>query len=394
MSVDPKLAEIRRAAAERYKRAPAEAKPHIRVCDDCHSPVYDSKVCSATGKLHAVVDGSPNIIGGTIVDSSKKTMTTKELTDAINEVRVKWQPSRVRKVEIDGDSIGIFQTFVMTRKWQLMRVGILYGRVTEESEGPVVTVDSIYEPEQNGSSMDFQLLEDRRQVRIDALAKRLGLKRVGLCCTHQPRDPNEIVVTAKELLHLAKEQSVYGDHCVLLTIGPSHDNQEISAQAWQASQQSVHLLQLGFLEESPEDIRFIRSKKPLEVAQEQDEKGHKKLIIKEPSTSVDARWMIAPVAVEQFHSTVVRNTFARISRPGEEAPGFQNMRAYLQHPKRKSLSFIEGIADFHVLVFLADNLFTEEDMDQLVKCVLEKNSKDAAIFEEILKGHMRELGFK
>lgn len=386
--MDAKLAEVRKAAAARYKQTPEEQKPHITKCEACGQPDYLAKVCPETGLLHQ--KDKKRLVGGMLMDADSKQMTGGQLMNAINAIRVRWQKPRVQKLTVDGDSIGIFQTFVMRMQWQLMRFGYMYGTVSED--GTQVTVDAIYEPEQQGTNMDFELLPDKRMEKVDEIAKGLGLCRVGICCTHQPRDPNQIVLSGKELLLLAKEQSRFGDHCVLITIGPDMENQQIAAQAWQGSQQCVNLFQLGILEESKEDIRYIHSTTPLEIAQDTtDEKGHNKCVIKEPAATVDTRWCTAPVAVDRYASPIIRNTFARISRPGEAPPTMANLRIYFQDPRRSRLPFVERIADFHVLIFLRENLFGKSDMPTVLTAVLEKNNSAVEIYDEMIREHFKQL---
>ena len=226
---------------------------------------------------------------------------------------------------------------------------------------------------------------------MNALATLLGLKRVGIVCTHPARDPQEIVLTAQELLMCAREQSRFGDSCILLTMGPNLETGLVNAQAWQASEQCVNLFRLKLLDEFDEDARFVRSSQPLEIAQETTDKaGHKQCIIKEPRNTIDTRWMTSFIAVEAFQSPIISNTFVRISRPLQSPPTFSNLRAYLADPKRNRLTFAEKIADFHVLVFLMDKLFSvKSDMPVVAEGVLTKNSAMLKEYEEILKEAMK-----
>ena len=386
--MDPKILEMRKAAAARYKNTPESEKPHIKICDDCGVSIYDSKICKTTGKLHE--HGKQQLVGGKLVDADKKTMTTSELINAINAIRVRWEKARVTKLSIDQQAMGIFQSVPIQREWQLMRYGIMYGTVS--ADGTAVTVDCIYEPEQEGTNTDWTLLEDKREEHVDMLAKGLGLRRVGVCVTHQPRDPKQCVLTGRELLALAKDQSRYGDHCCLVTLGPSHENQGIEAQAWQGSQQAVNLYQLGLFSESGVDIRYIKSSTPLEIAQDtKDEKGHSKCVIKEPEANVDTRWMTAPVAVSSFETTVIRNTFARISRPGEIPPTMANLKNYFADPRRTRLPFVERIADFHVLIFLMEAYFTPSGMPLILQAVLAKDNDAVQVYDETIKDHFKQL---
>jgi nuclear protein localization family protein 4 len=385
--VDPKVVEMRRLMAERYKKARPEDKPQPPPeCPECGQALYSSKVCPFSGRLHD--RDKLTVVGGTAVDKDKRIFTSKELVAAIDAVRVRWQPARVSKVRMDTDAAAIFQTFVLQRAWKLQRIGIMYGTYDEATTS--VSVHAVYEPEQIGSETSVDVMPDPREQRVDKLAQMLGLRRVGIIMTHPPRDTDEIVLEGKELLFLAREQSRFGDHCVLFAISPDPGSQEIQAQAWQASEQCVHLFQIGLLSESEEDTRYVASTQPLEIAQDdRDAKGHQKCVIKEPAKAIDARWMTAHVAVEAFSSDVVGNRFVRISRPGEAPPTTQNLRRFLEDPKRKALPVAEQIRDFHVLIFLMEKVFDlQHDMPRIVKAVMTRSKLQEAD-ESVLRANLK-----
>jgi nuclear protein localization family protein 4 len=387
MATDPKVLELRRLMAERYKQARPEDRPQPRDCNDCGKSVFSSEVCMMTGRLHNL--DAKIVVGGVVVDKDKRFFTGGELVAAIDRQRVKWQAARTSKVSVDADSAMIFQTFVLQRQWKLMRYGIMYG--TYDAATHEVFVHSIFEPEQVNSETGFDPVPDPLEERVNLLASYLGLIRVGIVMTHPPRDVSECVLEGKELLLLAREQSRFGDHCVLFAISPNPETQQIDAVAWQASQQCVNLYRIGLITESTEDPRFVYSSQPLEVAQEdRDAKGRQTCVTKEPSRNVDAQWMLAPVAVAQFSSDLIGNRFIRLSRPGEAPPNFTNLRRFFDDPKRKQLSLVEQVRDFHVLVFLMVHVFdVRSDMPHLVKAVLAKNKNDMAAFEAILRDYMR-----
>lgn len=326
------------------------------------------------------------LVAGLLVDASKRQLTGPELMDAINAVRVRWQPSRTKLVKADGTALNIFQSFVMSREWKLQRYGILYGKM--DPENSTVSVHCIYEPEQQGSEHSFELLPDSREATVDAIAAGLGLRRVGSVCTHSPRDEASVTLSGKELLLCAKDQSRYGDGCVLITLGPNVETGLIQAQCWQASEACVRFYRMGVLSEDKSDIKHIISSIPLEIAQEdRDKAGHQRCVIKESSTVVDTRWMTGYVAVEAFQSDVIGNGFIRISRPGCEPPTFANLKVFFSDPKRNKLPFVQQLADFHVLIFLAASGFLDvtHDMPVLVEAVAKKDNGRVALYEELIR---------
>jgi nuclear protein localization family protein 4 len=384
------VAAMRKAQAEKYRRTEESEKPHDRKCGDCSLSVYSAQVCPATGIRHDL--DRVKVIGGVAVDADHKVFTGKELVSAIDGVRVKWQPARTAKVLIDHTAANIFQTFILQREWKLQRMGILYG--TYDAAAQVVSVHCIYEGEQHGDEHTVTATEDAREARVDKLAELLGLRRVGVIMSHPPRDMTEMVLSGRELLYLAREQSRFGDECVLITIAPNPDTMQIDAQAWQGTRQCVNLFQLGFLAEHEDDIRYISSTQPLEIAQEDvDARGKKSCVIRAPATAVDTQWMTAYCAVESFASPVVGNLFVRTGRPGAEPVAFTHLRTYMSDAKRKHLPFVERIADFHVLIFLMEHVFSlRDDVPALARAVVAKDARAAEGFEHILAEHMRAVG--
>ena len=470
-----KMAEIRRAAAARYKTVPEEAKPHIRLCETCGLSVYSSKVCGVSGVMHDV-DKYKFVGGMAIKEGTSHIIKGEAFVEAINATRIKWEPARVQICKVDGDSINLFQSFAMRLQWRLMRYGILYGKVnhsdTATSNGgiiPSVEVHTIFEPEQIGHEDYFTPVEhgkDPNVANADRIAELLGLRRVGLVCTHQARDADEMVLSAKELMMLAREQSIYGDHCCLITLSPNLETNQINAQAWQASRQCVHLFQLGMLsapvsgsekkalmekaeanpvhsggrtlggsssgraeasssssaspslakssssknaehngadndedEEEGLEEAMVYSTHKLEVAQEDDSgprggsgSGHKRVIIKEPSSKVDARWMTGFVAIEAFSSPVIGSTFIRLGRPQEEPPTLNNVHTFLSDPKRNRLPFCQQIADFHVLMFLASTIFDiKHDIPSVIQGIVTKQNALLENYESLLKEYIRSV---
>jgi nuclear protein localization protein 4 homolog len=73
-----------------------------------------------------------------------------------------------------------FLNFWRTTGYQ--RIGFLYGRYEAHADVPLgirATVAAIYEPPQENSRDQVKLLPDERQEVVDALARTLGLRRVG-----------------------------------------------------------------------------------------------------------------------------------------------------------------------------------------------------------------------
>lgn len=127
----------------------------------------------------------------------------------------------------------------------------------------------------------------------DELAKTNNLQSVGVISIHSPRDKQEFAVSGKEILLSAKEQSIHGSHCVLITVSYDTKTKESEVCSWQISDQCVNLYQMEtFLEmNNIKDDKILFTSFPLEITND------KKSITK--SSSIDTHWFYAPIAIEQ-----------------------------------------------------------------------------------------------
>ncbi|ESL08456.1 hypothetical protein TRSC58_03841 [Trypanosoma rangeli SC58] len=391
MSKASELDKLRRERAARYRQLSEAEKPRVEPCPHCHELPYKKEVCPETGIFHH--RERHTIVGGAVVQSN--ILRSSELMEAIDRSRVRWVESRTQLVRADAVSLNLFQSFVRQLDWSLQRYGILYGKY--DANLMTIEVHAVYEPEQHGDAYTFHCLPDKRLRNVDRIAELLGLRRVGAVCTHPPRDVEQIVLSSREMLLCAREQSRFGDECVLLTMSPSLTTGRIECQAWQTSPQAVHFYRLGVLREKSDDTAdlesamYVYSNIPLEVAQQDtDEKGHPRVVTRAPSHDIDTRWFTSYVAVQQFESPVVRNLFLRVSRPGMEPPTMANLRNYMDDPKRRNAPLLEKLADFHVLIFLAESVFSlADDMPVIIGAITKhRPESDAVHYGDLLKSYM------
>lgn len=368
-------------------------------CPDCLQNTFGAatQVCSATGMLH--LRENKRLVGGLLFDQDRQ-LNSAELLSAIEGSRVKWQPSRTQRVLVDQSSMKFLHSFGVMTGWNAQRFGLLYGKY-EKSSG-TIEVHTIYEPLQHGNGFSFQRIpleseEGRAAVvemqKIDRLAHALGLRRVGFFCTRraweleggedqqQQQQQGGTVLTARELLSIAQEQSIHGDECVLLTLSSQNTSEAGGSvcEAWQASAQCVRLFQNGVLREPREEEKAERlrancqesaiqvySSIELEVVEEKREgaSGDLKFQSRESCHFVSTPWFTSYIAVESFDSPVIRNNFMRRHRPGFADPLPVNLKQYWLDPKRSGDSFLERVKDFHVLAYLVDALGEEKMLGQ------------------------------
>lgn len=376
MMYETEIQKLRRQMAEKYNSANQELKPQIKLCDNCNSDLFRSELCPVTGIFH---NKDKIMIGGKFFDKDKTSFNSNELLSALDAMRIRWQEARIKKVRVDFDSINIFQSFIAQNNWEFQRFGIMYG--THDETKNIILVHSIFEI--NGEK------NYEEEKMIDKLASYLGLKRVGIILNNLPR--KNFVVSGRELMYIAREQSKFGDHCVMITLSPNINTGELEAHAWQSSEQSVNLYRMGLFssENNKYDDQYLITTRELEVSQDKkDEKGKSICTLQKPCNMIDTHWMIAPVAIEQFNSDIIRNKFVRMNRPEKlyQSPRFDNLTVYLGEQKKKKIPFPQRLRDFHVLVFLVKKIFDiNSDMPIIIDAIMKNDESKLKKFRKIIK---------
>lgn len=272
-SSDDLLQKIRLAKKQQYIQLRQEEKPKLETCPDCFSYPHLTSICPATGKRHDL--HQKKLVGGSLVEKDCRSFAGSLLRNAVTLDRVKWEAQRTTIVRVDTMAIHIFQSFVASLGWNFHRFGILYGMYNTYSKE--LEVHAIYEPPvQHGNAFSFAevarnssegIAAWKEEQQVNRLACALGLRRVGVVCTHPP-ERSGATLSARELLLCAREQSIYGDECVLLTVaapstptttgGSAKGEAEASmdegvshCESWQVSRQCVQLYQMDLLGETP-----------------------------------------------------------------------------------------------------------------------------------------------
>jgi hypothetical protein len=265
------LIYLRKQMAEKYKMCDPKEKPQEKICEQCQQDIYCNEICSKSGLFH---NKNKTQIGGNVFDKNKTVFTSEQLISAINASRIKWQEARVKKVFVNNKSIMNFQSSIMKNKNNFLKYGVMYG--TYDDEKKHIYVQNIQ--------------EENTQDKIEMT---FGLQRVGIILSHPPRDKNDYIISGREIMLSAKEQSIYGDHNILITISCDTKTHEMEVCSWQVSEQCVNLYRIGtFLEiNNKKNNKHLFTSYPLETS---------KSCSIEKSSIVDTHWFFAPIAIEQF----------------------------------------------------------------------------------------------
>ena len=107
---------------------------------------------------------------------------------------------------------------------------------------------------------------------------------------------------------------------------------------------------------------------------------------KESTYDVDTVWFTVPVPIGGFTSDRIGNRFIRPTRPGDAPPTWNNVKIFLQDAKRRARPFTEQMADFPLLLFLADSLDVNREMPVLIDAIVKKDNEAIQGYETLIKG--------
>ncbi|KAI4977727.1 hypothetical protein ZWY2020_014281 [Hordeum vulgare] len=260
------------------------------------------------------------------------------------------------------DSANAFQLHVSeSLAFAIKRAGFLYGRVDTETKE--VMVDFIYESPQQGSSDVVQLMRDaNEEVRVNAIADGLDMRRVGFVFTQavgrKASETGEYTLSNSEVVQAAQLQAKGGipewvTVVVKLEVGED-GSADVHFEAFQMSEVCVKLFKDRVLEtkvKDSDDPRLSKMRKEV-IAGGKD------------TMEVDNDFFLAPVKISDHQGPL--STGFPVENRGIPLPA----SALRRHMDRaKHLPFVKRISDFHVLLQIAAFLDVKADVPTLAACV-------------------------
>lgn len=328
---------------------------------------------------------SGKVIGGKYFASPPQQLGMKEYEAIVNRYqRIQRQKkATVEKFCLDHESADFFQSFIRMREFKLMRYGVIYGTV----QGAVVQGHCIYEPEQHGNETTFTPLEDRRLEKIDKLTELLGLRRVGVITSAPQLALDKPILSAQEVLLCAEQQARFGMHCCLVQMRMDESGTELRVEAYQVSEQCVDIFKEKTLSVHPTSLGVVHSERELEAILEEGSGAKKAMVSKKATHDVDTIWFTVPVPIGTAEQDLFGNRFIRLNRPGQEPPMWQNVRTFLEDPKRRNKPFVQQLSDFHLLVFLTtmEGFCWKSDWPAICAAVRTKDQERAEGFSLMIK---------
>jgi len=285
------------------------------------------------------------------------------------------------QVSMDTNSMKDFENYMRQLDFQRLRVGYLYGTMSQDNK---VRVECIYEPPQDSNNTSFVLLDDPLQDRVNIIAGMLGLKKVGWVFAHPPREKGfnfssqEIIVTAEQQLEAANgiEDTPFVTVKVTITvdeagnqvINPTTQLPEMSCEAFQVSKQCMEMTAEGVLVASGSNLGAC-GVNPTFTA----------LVEGRTAKEIDNDMFLMRVPIAQHESTLLITKFPKANRDGV---------VQTQHDLKEQISksgskpgggqgwtLAARLGDLQCLLFLSNVLDMNSDLPPICDAVVNPEHK-------------------
>mmetsp|Transcript_16037 Transcript_16037/g.11565 ORF Transcript_16037/g.11565 Transcript_16037/m.11565 type:complete len:435 (+) Transcript_16037:59-1363(+) len=278
----------------------------------------------------------------------KWTLTEFVSLDEQFTYKIKHQEKSVcKKVSTDSSAIDMFQNYVRSLDFRSIRVGYLYGTVSEDQS---VKVEVVYEPPQESTEMTFHVWEDPKEEKIKLLTELLGLKKVGWIFAHPPREKGfffsgpEVLFTAEQQLESAGGVEDTPFVTVKVTLD---ENSQTVVEAFQVSKQCMEMVAEG----------VMRPSSNLGSCSVND--TFTAIVEGKPAKEVDNNFFLTTVPIERFDSQFLTSQFPPSNRV--DIPNTDNLKRQLSKVGQQGWTFTDLLGDFHLLLFISD-FFGTQDM--------------------------------
>jgi len=284
--------------------------------------------------------------------------------------KVQRQESAVcKQVSLDSSSVGDFQSYLRRFQFSRKRFGYLYGRFVESEEGDMkAVVEAIYEPPQIAdpeAAEGFEMLDDPVESTVEQIAQQCELQRVGWIFGHPPREDG-FVLNASEVIMAAEMQleaagGVSETPFVTVKVTTSDDG-NVSVEAFQVSQQCMAMVAEEALEIGP-DPGFCNINETFTAIQEGKE-----------SKTVNNNFFLTVVPIIQHTSEVFVSQFPKANRDLDDRTQSQDeLKRQLSKSGTAGWNFIDLLADFNLLIYLAKFLDVEADFPKICRSITDRS---------------------
>lgn len=298
--------------------------------------------------------------------------------DSQYEFKMKRQESAIcQQVSLNVPAVSDFQAYLQKFQFQRKRFGYLYGTfVTDETKDDEkdeqkenqpnkVRVEAIYEPPQENdpeAAEGFVPLDDPNETVVEEIATMLGWKRVGWILGHESREKGFVLSSAEVImaaeLQLEAAGGVNETPFCTIVVSPAPDG-TVSVEAFQVSQQCMAMVAEQALEIGP-DPKICVVNETFTAIQEG-----------KPSPTVDNNFFLAVVPIVQHTSDRFVADFPRINRDVDDrTPSHDELKRTLQKAGSAGWTFVDRLADFQLLIYLAQFLDVHADLPKICAAIV------------------------
>lgn len=284
--------------------------------------------------------------------------------------KIQRQESAVcKQVSLDSSSVSDFQSYLRRFQFSRKRFGYLFGKFVQSEEGDMkAVVEAIYEPPQIAdpeAAEGFEMLDDPMDSIVEQIAQQCGLQKVGWIFGHPPREDG-FVLNASEVIMAAEMQleaagGVNETPFVTVKVTASDDG-NVSVEAFQVSQQCMAMVAEEALEIGP-DPGFCSINETFTAIQEGKE-----------SKTVNNNFFLTVVPIIQHTSEIFVSQFPKANRDlDDRTQSHDEMKRQLSQSGTAGWSFIDLLADFNLLIYLAKFLDVEADFPKICRSITDRS---------------------
>ncbi|GBG31730.1 Nuclear protein localization protein 4-like [Hondaea fermentalgiana] len=236
-------------------------------------------------------------------------------------------------------------------------------KMVKQDERPEkgVIVHAFYEPLQEASAEGVQLLEDPREEKVEAVAKALGLEKVGFLFSHPPGREGYTIST--------HEVSNAAEQALEATDGKMDSPFVVVKVTSESGNASFDAFSL-----TPQCLEMVAEDAILSM---RDAPGHSAvnetftvIVEKKGAEVVDNDFFIKRVPILS-HTSPFAGAFPRYNRIQGDQPSAQALKRVLEPLGRNpsDAALAKALADFQVLIYLTELFDSEEDITSIARSV-------------------------
>jgi nuclear protein localization family protein 4 len=278
-----------------------------------------------------------------------------------------------KQASLDMPSLADFQGYLQTFQFKRKRMGFLYGTfLSDDAESPTpnkIRVEAIYEPPQEFDATTVEgaiPLDDPKEETVEQIATLLGWTRVGwIFGQHEAREEGH-TLSAAEVIMAAEYQleaagGVNETPFVTIKVAKGEDG-NVAVEAFQVSQQCMAMVAEEALQVGA-DPKCCVVNETFTAIQEG-----------KASPTVDNNFFITVVPIAQHTSERFISDFPRHNRDIDTRhPSHDEMKKTLSKSGSSGWTFVDRLADFNLLIYLADFLDVNADMPKVVSSIVDRS---------------------